>query len=373
MATDRESQLLLDATKAGITSPRELANFMAQVTAESNGLTRLDEGFRYTRDTSQIPVKYAHRQGEKVLDEARVEALHGKPEKLAELMYGGRMGNDHPGDGYTYRGRGYVQLTGKENYAAAGKALGLDLVKHPELAAEPKNASKIATWYWENRVPEAAHGDVKKATLAVNGGYNGLDTREAQFKKWEKALTPEVMQHLSKDEAGLPIEPAKPPHQGAPHHHTAHPHAATDGASKQSSQASAVRLDDPKSPDHALYVQAREAVHKLDANMGRKPDLHSDQLAAALVVVARHEGLSKIDHVVLSDDGARAFAVQGKLDSPLKQVAHVQTGHAVNTPIEQSSVAAQAIPPKPTEPAQAQAQTSQLAQPQASPAPTLQV
>ena len=101
--------------------------------------------------------------------------MQGKPEKLAELMYGGRNGNDQPGDGYTYRGRGYMQLTGKANYKDAGDALGVDLVKHPELAAEPQNASKIATWYWENKVPEAAHSDVRAATAAINGGYNGLD------------------------------------------------------------------------------------------------------------------------------------------------------------------------------------------------------
>ena len=201
MATDREIQLLHHAAKSGITSAKEIANFMAQVSVESNGLTHLEEGFRYAQNNAQIPVKYAHREGEQVLDAARLEALHGKPEKLAELIYGGRMGNDQPGDGYTYRGRGYMQLTGKENYAKAGKALGLDLLKHPELAAEPEHASKIAIWYWEDRVPKAAHEDVKKATLAINGGYNGLAAREAEFAKWEKTLTPEVMQYLGKGEA----------------------------------------------------------------------------------------------------------------------------------------------------------------------------
>jgi putative chitinase len=82
MATDREGQLLLDATQAGITSPKELANFMAQVSAESQGLNRLEEGFRYTRGISQIPVKYAHREG--VARQAReagrtdVRRTHGK-------------------------------------------------------------------------------------------------------------------------------------------------------------------------------------------------------------------------------------------------------------------------------------------------------
>jgi predicted chitinase len=94
MAIDRETQVLTDATAAGITNPRELANFMAQVTHESNGLSRLEESFRYTRNISQIPVQSAWREGPDALDAARKQALMGKPEQLAELMYGGRNGND---------------------------------------------------------------------------------------------------------------------------------------------------------------------------------------------------------------------------------------------------------------------------------------
>ena len=192
MAMDRETQLLQAATSAGITSQKELANFMAQVGHESGGLTRLEEGFRYTKGIWQIPVKSAMREGKEALEDARLEALQGKPEKLAELMYGGRMGNDEPGDGYRFHGRGYMQLTGKDNYRAAGQALGLDLLKHPELAAEPENAAKIATWYWESRVPQSARENITKSTHAINGGENGLPDRQARYEKWEKALTPEL-------------------------------------------------------------------------------------------------------------------------------------------------------------------------------------
>ena len=108
MATEREAQLLLDATRAGIISPKELANFMAQVSEESQRLTHLEEGFRYPKGISQIPVRSAHREGDAILESARVEAMQGKPQKLAELMYAGRNGNDQPGDGYMYRGRGYM-------------------------------------------------------------------------------------------------------------------------------------------------------------------------------------------------------------------------------------------------------------------------
>lgn len=112
-------------------------------------------------------------------------------------------------------------------------------------------------------------------------------------------------------------------------------------------------LADPKNPDHTLYEQALTGVRMLDANLGRTSDRHSEQLAAGLVVVAKREGLTKIDNVVLSEDGSRAFAVQGKLDSPLRQIAHVQTAEAVNTPIDKSSAAAQAMAPKSLEPAAA--------------------
>ena len=109
----------------------------------------------------------------------------------------------------------------------------------------------------------------------------------------------------------------------------------------------APNLIDPKNPDHSLYRQALAGVHKLDADLGRAPDQHSDQLAAGLVVAAKREGLTKIDIVMLSEDGSRAFAVQGKLDTPLKQIAHVQTAEAVNTPMALSTTAAGQI--KPTE------------------------
>lgn len=407
MAIDRETQVLTDATAAGITNPRELANFMAQVTHESNGLNRLEESFRYTRNISQIPVQSAWREGPDTLDAARKQALMGKPEQLAELMYGGRNGNDEPGDGWKYHGRGYIQLTGKDNYRVAGEALGLDLVKRPELAADPQHASKIAVWYWENRVPESARDDVRAATKAVNGKYNGLEDREHRFEDWKQRLTPEVMHRLAEGHVGQP-QPAHPAHaagKAAPlkegasgedvrllqgslarlgytdgHHGELHTdgkfgpgtraaveafqrdhHLPADGvagprtmeAIAQAKHQDAIqraaqsgRLDSPMHPDHAMYEQARAAVHALDAQVGRTPDKQSDQLAGAVTAEAKHQGLTKIDHVLLSDDGSRAYAVQGDLTSPLKRTAEVDTAKAVNTPIEQSGAEiAKAAPP----------------------------
>src|SRR3546814_14333252 len=96
-------------------------------------------------------------------------------------MYGGRMGNDDDGDGYLYRGCGFIMLTGEDNYRTRGDAVGLDLVGDPELAAERDNASRIAVSYWQARVPEADRDDVSAATLAINGGGNGLAERSHQI------------------------------------------------------------------------------------------------------------------------------------------------------------------------------------------------
>jgi peptidoglycan hydrolase-like protein with peptidoglycan-binding domain len=110
--------------------------------------------------------------------------------------------------------------------------------------------------------------------------------------------------------------------------------------------AKAPDLADPKNPDHKLYEQALAGVHKIDAEMGRTPDQHSTNLAAALTVAAKAQGLTRIDTVVLSEDGSRTFAAQNT--SPLKTIAQVSTAQAVNTPMEKSSIAAQAVQPMPT-------------------------
>lgn len=208
MATDRETQLLLEAMEQGIISSIELANFMAQVTQESHGLTSLEESFRYTKNIWQIPVHSVAKEHPLDGELARKEALDRHPEKLAELMYGGRMGNDRPGDGYKYRGRGYIQLTGKDNYRSAGEALGLDLVDNPDLAASPDVAAKVAIYFWSANVHgKAAAEDVVAATQIINKASLGLEAREEYFDQWKTALTPQVMTALSKGDVLLSAGP----------------------------------------------------------------------------------------------------------------------------------------------------------------------
>jgi len=101
--------------------------------------------------------------------------------------YEGRvdLGNVHPGDGRRYKGRGPIQLTGRSNYAAAATALGADLVRHPELAAEPRYAFKVSAWWWRahglNDISDT--GDVAAATRRINGGLNGLADREQRYAR----------------------------------------------------------------------------------------------------------------------------------------------------------------------------------------------
>ena len=100
------------------------------------------------------------------------------------------------------------------------------------------------------------------------------------------------------------------------------------------------RLDEPTHPNYRLYQQARSGVLKIDAQIGHTSDQKSDNLSAAVAVAARSSGLKQIDHVVMSDDGSKAFAVQGDLQSFTKQVAQpVPTAQAVQTSIAQSTAA----------------------------------
>lgn len=98
-----------------------------------------------------------------------------------------------------------------------------------------------------------------------------------------------------------------------------------------------VTLDHATHPDHPLFKQAREAVHELDREHGRKPDATSENVAGSLVVKARQDGLDRIDKAVLNDDASRIYGIQGSMDSPLKRVIEIQTEQAAHTSIAESS------------------------------------
>ena len=100
------------------------------------------------------------------------------------------MGNATAGDGWKYRGRGLIQVTGKTNYAACGEALGLDLINQPELLEQPQYAAMSATWFWSaNGLNTLADtGDLTRITQRINGGTSGMADRQALYDKALKVL-----------------------------------------------------------------------------------------------------------------------------------------------------------------------------------------
>ncbi|WP_426076527.1 glycoside hydrolase family 19 protein [Janthinobacterium sp. PSPC3-1] len=113
-------------------------------------------------------------------------------ELASGAAYEGRkdLGNTQPGDGVRFRGRGLIQVTGRSNYAACGKALGLDLLAQPALLEQTVNACRSAGWFWQSRGLNALAdaGDQIAVTRKINGGTNGLAERLAFFKVAQKVL-----------------------------------------------------------------------------------------------------------------------------------------------------------------------------------------
>ena len=166
-----------------IVGAKRIAAFIAQVGHESSHLTRLVENLSYSADAlrrnwpSRFSVELA-------------SAVARKPEQIANIAYGNRMGNSAPGDGWKYRGRGLIQITSKNNYRACGEALGLDLIAQPELLEKPQHACMSAAWFWAtnglNTLADA--GKVEAITQRINGGQNGATDRQALYARALKVL-----------------------------------------------------------------------------------------------------------------------------------------------------------------------------------------
>lgn len=164
-------------------TPLQVAHFLAQVGHESGGFKRLVENLNYGAEGLRAtwPGRF---NAQNAADYAR------QPEKIANYVYGGRMGNSQAGDGWRYRGRGLIQLTGRHNYRLAGDALDLPLESNPDIAMRQDVASQVAVWYWKNNNINrfADRDDVLAVTRAVNGGTNGIDDRRARTARAKKAF-----------------------------------------------------------------------------------------------------------------------------------------------------------------------------------------
>jgi putative chitinase len=110
-----------------------------------------------------------------------------QPERIANRAYADRMGNgdEVSGDGWKYRGRGLIQLTGKNNYVAYSMACDNEALQKPDIVAEPKYAAESAGWFWSvNRLNSVADTqDIVRMTKIINGGINGLDDRQMKYSK----------------------------------------------------------------------------------------------------------------------------------------------------------------------------------------------
>jgi putative chitinase len=151
-------QTLVAQARASGMKGRELSQFLAQCAHETMNFQYLSElgGKNYFK---KYDIKH-------------------NPRKAKEL------GNTQPGDGYKYRGRGFIQLTGRDNYRRAGKELGLPLEENPELVERPDIAAKTAIWYWNRRVKPKVrdYSDTTLATKPINSGLKGLEDRDEKYK-----------------------------------------------------------------------------------------------------------------------------------------------------------------------------------------------
>ena len=179
-----------------INTPQRVAAFLAQTSHESGGYTMLSENLNYKAATLAAcwPNRFAvlgpdkkpkKDEKGKSIPTAVANAIAGKPELIANMVYSARMGNGpaESGEGWKFRGRGLKQLTGKDNYARCGRDLGVDLVGNPDLLLEPTYAARSAGWFWKSNSLStfADANDIKGMTKKINGGYIGLEARQALY------------------------------------------------------------------------------------------------------------------------------------------------------------------------------------------------
>lgn len=181
--------------KFGINTELRLAHFLAQAGHESGGFRVTNENLNYSaKGLKGIFGKY-FRRPDKTFDEPKVLAYAKQPQKIANLVYANRMGNgpESSGEGFKFRGRGYIQLTGKQNYTAFDATVEDNILENPDLVAT-KHALSSAAWFWSknglNKVADTGATDavVTMITKRVNGGTIGLADRIKHFKEYYSLL-----------------------------------------------------------------------------------------------------------------------------------------------------------------------------------------
>lgn len=176
--------------KYGVDTPNRMAHFLSQVMHESLDFTHLSENLNYGWEGL---LEYFS----KYFTTVTAKQYARKPQAIANKVYANRMGNrnEASGDGWRYRGGGFIQITGKNNYKAVSDGLGVDFVSNPDLLRTEKYGLESALWWWKkNGLNELADTvlptdikdkdvQVKRVSKRVNGGYNGLDDRIKKYAK----------------------------------------------------------------------------------------------------------------------------------------------------------------------------------------------
>lgn len=169
--------------KYEIDTNERVAGFLAQCGHESGGFRVRVENLNYSAKALDAVF------GKYFGDKRNAEDFERQPEKIANVVYASRMGNggQASGDGWKHRGRGYIQLTGKNNYTKFGEAVGMDVDEVIEYLDTVEGALESACWFWKknNLNRTADNQDIKAMTKKINGGYNGLEDREHH---WEEIL-----------------------------------------------------------------------------------------------------------------------------------------------------------------------------------------
>lgn len=172
-------------TKFRIITPLQQAQFIAQVGHESNDFTVFEENLNYSEEALKRtwPNRFK--------DPADLKRYARNPERLANFVYSNRMGNSgvHSGEGWKYRGRGAIQLTGKNNYLSYSEAIGMpEIMDNPDLLLEAPHAIMSAGWYWDAYSLNHFAANTRKATTTINGGLTGIDDRQKRFEMASKVL-----------------------------------------------------------------------------------------------------------------------------------------------------------------------------------------
>lgn len=174
------NEIITQMAAFGIATKAQQAMFLAQCGHESGGFKIRSENLNYSSaGLLKVFGKY--------FNQAQADLYQRQPQKIANRVYANRMGNrdEASGDGYKYRGRGFIQLTGKDNYTTCGAALGKDLIADPDYLITDAGAIQSACWFWRkndlNKFADA--NDIKGCTKRINGGFNGLDERVKYYEK----------------------------------------------------------------------------------------------------------------------------------------------------------------------------------------------